>query len=96
MALTLAERVKILQEIINMGGTGEANVLKSKWKTVGLAEETIEDTYKSLGLVGVIRNGYDGLGTLRFKLTDFGKEYCESFQSFQQIKQELTAIKNNL
>jgi len=93
MSVTLVEKEKFLQELKKME-YGEKATLKSNLKNLGLSEEVIEDAYKEFNLVGVFSHGYDGLCKLRFSLTDFGKKYCDTFLSFNQIKQGLVAIKS--
>ena len=95
MAATLAEKEIFLQELKEMK-YGEKAELETRLKNRGLSQEVINDTYKELNLVGVIQQGYDGLGRLRCKITSFGNDYCDTFSSFDSIKQGLIAIKNNV
>jgi len=93
MGSTLANK-KIFLEILQQSvGNGEMKELKEKLVNRGLSLDVIADLEKELNLVGVISHGYDGLGQLRYKITDFGKEYCDTFSSFERINKELDAIK---
>ena len=71
---------------------GNKAELESKLKRVGLSSTVIEDVCEELSLVGVIHHGYDGLGKLRFKLTDFGKNYCDSFLSLRETEDRFTRL----
>jgi len=95
MTIALAEREIILRELKSMPCGNKAD-LESKLKSFGLSSKVIEDVCGELGLVGVIRYGYDGLGNLRFKLTDFGQSYCDSFLSFHDTEQRLIRLAEKL
>ena len=91
MEVTLNARKEILRELRKMS-CGSKTELVSSLKRLDLSSKTIDDVCEELGLVGVIRHGYDGLGELRFKLTDFGEDYCDSFLSFSDTKQGLAKL----
>lgn len=75
---------------------GEKEELEKLWKECGLSPEEIDDEYRKLNLTGVIQQGYDGLGKLRFGLTSFGKDYCNSCLTFNDINSGLEEIKAGL
>lgn len=94
MAATLNDRKIFLQTLKNIMW-GEKAVLESKLRESGLSQEVINDLYEELNCVGVIRQGYDGLGNSRFMLTSFGNEYGTAFLSVDQIKERLITLKKN-
>jgi len=75
---------------------GYTEELKAQLIGPDFSPNLFDDIYKELGLVGVIRQGYDGLGHLRFKLRNFGEDYCDSFLLFGDAKNRLINLKNKL
>ena len=90
MVATLEEKKKILQKLQDMP-CGKIGTLKIAFKG-DILPETVDLVCKDLGLIGVIKHGYDGLGHLRFNLTAFGKDYCNSLLSFTKTQQRLSRL----
>ena len=95
MDVTIVDRKKIIQEIRNMS-CGKKIDLNTNLNNAGISATVIENVCDELGLIGVIRYGCDGLGELRFKLTDFGKDYCDSLLTFSDTKQRLSNLVKKL
>lgn len=95
MTVTLVDREKILRELKKMSCGKKADLVLNL-QNVDILSEKTNDICEELGQVGVVRHGYDGLGELRFKLTDFGNDYCDSYLSLHDTKQRLSNLLTKL
>lgn len=95
MKITLGDKKKILQEVNKMRN-GEVNELKSNLQRLGLSQTVIDDVYTDLIMTGIIKQGYDGLGKLRFHVTNFGENYYNISLSFGKIRQGFIDITNSV
>jgi hypothetical protein len=97
MIFTLEEQEKILRALQEMPcGVGYEEELKSKLRKQGLSDGAIDGAWDELRLIGVIRQGCDGLNKFRFQLTDFGKRYSDSILSFRKTEAIFTRLKDKL
>jgi len=87
---------RILQEIEVMNYCGAKKELVERLTKSSFSGAIIDNAYKELCLVGIIKQGYDGLGNLRFRLTSFGEKHRNFFSSCDEIRQGLRGIKSRM
>ena len=95
MVVTLNEKREILQEVNRMKN-GEVKELKTNLRNMGFSQVVIDNVYYELSMTGIIKQGYDGLGNLRFHITNFGENYCNISLSFGKITQGFIDITNSV